>query len=115
MNSPAQPSEETLAPQQRQLIRRMRRLMAIALLTMLAGVFAVFAVIYYRVSGAPDRSPSQAIPAITNALPKDSRVISTAVSDGRIAVTIERDGITEIRVFDLVTLQLRGTLRLEPQ
>lgn len=116
MNSPTQPSEETLAPQQRQLIRRMRRLMAIALLTMLAGVFAVFAVIYYRVSGAPDRSPSQgAIPAITNALPKGSRVISTAVSDGRIAVMIERDGITEIRVFDLLTLQLRGTLRLEPQ
>jgi hypothetical protein len=113
MNSPTQPSEETLAPQQRQLIRRMRRLMAVALLTLLAGIFAVFAAIYYRVSSTP--SSQGAIPAITNALPKGSRVISTAVSDGRIAVTIERDGITEIRVFDLVTLQLRGTLRLEPQ
>jgi hypothetical protein len=116
MNSPAQPSEENLDPQQRQLIRKMRRLMAVGLLTMLIGVFAVFAVIYYRTSNAPDRSPSRgSILAITHALPKGSKVISTAVSDGRIAVTIERDGITEIRVFDLGTLQLRGTLRLEPQ
>ena len=30
-------------------------------------------------------------------------------------VTIEREGRTEVRVFDLSTLQLRGTLRLEPQ
>lgn len=90
--------------------------MAIALSTMLVGIFIVFAVIYYRISSAPDRSPSSAaILAITHALPKGSRVISTAVNDGRIAVTIERDGTTEIRLFDLVTLQLRGTLRLEPQ
>ena len=90
--------------------------MAFSLLTMLVGIFAVFAVIYYRISGASERVPSQAvIPAITHALPKGSRVITTAVSDGRIAVTIERDGITEVRVFDLATLQLRGILRLEPQ
>jgi hypothetical protein len=50
MNSPAQPSEENLDPQQRQLIRKMRRLMAMGLLTMLIGVFAVFAVIYYRMA-----------------------------------------------------------------
>jgi hypothetical protein len=112
----AQPSEENLDPQQRRLIRKMRGLQAIALATMLIGIFAVFAVIYFRVSNPPVGSPSQgAIPAITNALPKGSRVVSTAVSDGRIAVTIERDGVTEIRVFDLLTLQLRGTLRLEPQ
>jgi hypothetical protein len=83
---------------------------------MIGGFLAVFGVIAYRLSYAPALVPqAAAIPAITNALPKGSRVISTAVSDGRIVVTFERDGITEMRVFDLVTLQLRGTLRLEPQ
>ena len=96
------------------MVRKLRRMAVFSTVLMIGGFLAVFGVIAYRLSNAP--APQAApVAAITSALPKGSRVISTAVSDGRIVVTIERDGITEMRVFDLTTLQLRGTLRLEPQ
>jgi hypothetical protein len=116
-NPSAQDSAVALDPQQEAMVRRLRRMAVFSSVLMIGGLLAIFGVIAYRLSQAPAvSSPSQAaIPAITNALPKGSRVVSTAVSDGRIAVTIERDGLTEVRVFDLLTLQLRGTLRLEPQ
>ena len=96
------------------MVRKLKRMAVFSSVLMIGGFLAVFGVIAYRLSNthAPQAG---AIPAITNALPKGSRVVSTAVSDGRIVVTIERNGVTEMRVFDLSTLQLRGTLRLEPQ
>lgn len=96
------------------MVKKLRRMAVFSSILMIGGFLAVFAVIAYRLSNMP-AAPASAIPAITNALPKGSRVVSTAVSDGKIAVTIEREGLTEVRVFDLSTLQLRGTLRLEPQ
>ncbi len=96
------------------MVRKLRRMAVFSTILMIGGFLAVFGVIAYRLSNAP-APQAQAIPAITNALPKGSRVISTAVSDGRIVVTIDRNGATEVRIFDLATLQLRGTLRLEPQ
>jgi hypothetical protein len=115
-NPGADASAPPLDPQQEAMVRKLKRMALFSSLLMIAGFLAVFGVIAYRLSASPaPSSQPAAIPAITNALPKGSRVLSTAVSDGRIAVTIERDGVTEVRVFDLVTLQLRGTLRLEPQ
>lgn len=96
------------------MVRKLKRMAVFSSVLMIGGFLAVFAVIAYRLSNMPAQ-PATAIPAITNALPKGSKVTSTAVSDGRIVVTIEREGVTEMRVFDLSTLQLRGTLRLEPQ
>ena len=98
------------------MVRKLKRMAVFSSVLMIGGFLAVFGVIAYRLSYAPAPvSQVTSIPAITNALPKGARVISTAVSDGRIVVTFERDGVTELRVFDLVTLQLRGSLRLEPQ
>lgn len=109
-------SEVPLDPQQEAMVRKLKRLALVSTIVMFGGVFAVFGVIAYRLSTGERTAPQAAVPAITNALPKGSRVISTAVSDGRITVTIDRGGgVTEMRVFDLLTLQLRGTLRLEPQ
>jgi uncharacterized membrane protein (DUF485 family) len=113
-NPRTQTSEVALDPQQEAMVRKLRRMAVFSTILMLGGFLAVFGVIAYRLANAP-APQAAAIPAITNALPKGSRVISTAVSDGRIVVTIERDGVTEMRVFDLSTLQLRGSLRLEPQ
>lgn len=96
------------------MVRNLKRMAVFSSILMIGGFLAVFGVIAYRLSNSP-APQAAAIPAITNALPKGSRVVSTQVSDGRIVVTLERDGISEIRVFDLSTLQLRGTLRLEPQ
>jgi uncharacterized membrane protein (DUF485 family) len=107
-------TEVPLDPQQEAMVRKLRRMAVFSTILMIGGFLAVFGVIAYRLSNAP-APQAAAVPAITNALPKGSRVLSTAVSDGRIIVTIDRNGITELRVFDLSTLQLRGTLRLEPQ
>ncbi len=97
------------------MVRKLKRMAVFSSVLMIGGFLAIFGVIAYRLSNPVAAPQAAAIPAITNALPKGSRVISTAVSDGRIVVTLERDGATEMRVFDLSTLQLRGTLRLEPQ
>ncbi|MBY0532724.1 MAG: hypothetical protein K2P86_12215 [Xanthobacteraceae bacterium] len=113
-NPQTQDTEVPLDPQQEAMVRKLKRMAVFSSVLMIGGFLAIFGVIAYRLSNAP-APQAAAIPAITNALPKGSKVVSTAVSDGRIVVTIERDGITELRVFDLMTLQLRGTLRLEPQ
>ena len=113
-NPETQDTEVPLDPQQEAMVRKLKRMAVFSSVLMIGGFLAVFGVIAYRLSSTPTPQPA-AIPAITNALPKGARVVSTAVSDGRIVVTLERDGITEMRVFDLSTLQLRGTLRLEPQ
>ncbi len=97
------------------MVRKLKRMAVFSSVLMIGGFLAVFGVIAYRLSNQAPVPQAASIPAITNALPKGSKVVSTAVSDGRIVVTVERDGITEMRVFDLSTLQLRGTLRLEPQ
>ncbi len=115
-NPDPQDTEVPLDPQQEVMVRKLKRMAVFSSVLMIGGFLAVFGVIAYRLSGSPAPAPqAAAIPAITNALPKGARVVSTAVSDGRIVVTIDRDGVTEMRVFDLSTLQLRGTLRLEPQ
>lgn len=97
------------------MVRKLKRMAVFSSVLMIGGFLAVFGVIAYRLSNQAPAPQAASVPAITNALPKGSKVVSTAVSDGRIVVTVERDGITEMRVFDLSTLQLRGTLRLEPQ
>jgi hypothetical protein len=108
-------SEVPLDPQQEAMVRKLKRMAVFSSVLMIGGFLAIFGVIAYRLSNQAPVTQAASIPAITNALPKGSRVVSTAVSDGRIVVTLEREGATEVRIFDLSTLQLRGTLRLEPQ
>lgn len=114
-NPDAQDSEVPLDPQQEEIVRKLKRMAIFSTGLMVVGVLAIIGVIVYRLSNPAPAPKAAPIPAITNALPKGARIVATAVSDGRIVVTLERDGITEMRVFDLSTLQLRGTLRLEPQ
>jgi hypothetical protein len=113
-NPSSQDSEVPLDPQQEAMVRKLKRMALFSTILMIGGFLAVFGVIAYRLNQTP-ATQAAGIVAITNALPKGSRVVSTAVSDGRIVVTLEREGATEVRIFDLSTLQLRGTLRLEPQ
>jgi hypothetical protein len=48
---------------------------------------------------------------MTAMLPKDARIVATAVAEDRIAVTVEVNGALEIRTFDLRTLKQTGRLR----
>jgi len=82
--------------------------MLIAATTTLIGAAAVLGVIGYRVFN----SGGSAAPAeVTGLLPKGARIVSTAVSDDRVAVTLDVAGATEIRTFDLQTLRPTGRLR----
>ena len=73
----------------------------------LLGIAVVVGVIGYRVF----RSDGRAQAEVTALLPKGAKVIATAVSGERIAVTIEVGGAIELRTFDLDTLKPVGRLR----
>ncbi len=92
-----------------QLVRRVRLMMIISGATTLIALAVILAVIGYRVfrnegSGAPNIEA-------TIILPKGARLVSTAVSGDRVAVTVDLGGALEIRTFDLKTLKPAGRLK----
>ncbi|MCC6947715.1 MAG: hypothetical protein IT539_08110 [Bradyrhizobiaceae bacterium] len=104
--------DKPLDPAQNDVVRRLRRLMLFSTLIMIAGFAVIFGVIAYRLSTIGE----EVGPIAANvSLPKGARVLSTAVAGDRLIVTIESDGGTEVRIFDLATLQQRGRLTLERQ
>ena len=91
------------------MVARVRWLMLISGVTTLVAIAAVLGVIGYRLFRAEG---SVAAPAdVTALLPRGARIVATALSDERIAVTIEVAGATEIRTFDARTLRATGRLR----
>lgn len=110
-------SEETpLNPEAERALARVRRLMLIASVTTFLAVAAVLAVIGYRVSrmgeSAPVLPPSGQVEA---ALPAGARVVSSAVGEGRIVLTVEVNGAIELHSFDINTLKPLGRVRLAPR
>ena len=87
--------------------------MLIASLTTVIAIGAVLAVIGYRVSHWQG-STAPAGPA-TAAHPAGAKVLSTAVGDGHVVLTLEVDGQIELRSFDLATLKPLAALRLAPE
>ncbi len=83
--------------------------MVISGLTTLVGIFAVLGVIGYRLFRAEGSAP--AIAEFTAILPKGARIVSMAVANDRIVVSVEIAGTLEIRTFDAVTLKPTGQLR----
>lgn len=83
--------------------------MIIAGLTTAMAIAAMIGSIGYRVYV----SGGSAAGTITNGtvfLPKGAHVDSATVADGRIIVTFDVNGASEVRIFDLKTLQLVGQL-----
>lgn len=108
----AEPDPSPLDPGAAQAIARVRRLMAISLAVTALAIAGVMLVVGYRFlraegSGMP--------PDVTANLPAGAHVLGTAVGEGRIVVTIEIDGQTEIRTFDARTLRPTGRLRLQAE
>jgi hypothetical protein len=100
--------EKPLDPEQQRIVARVRWLMLISGFATVLGIAVVAGVIGYRVFRS-DGSAAQA--EVTAMLPKGARIVSTAVSEDRIAVTIEAGGALEVRTFDLRTLKPTGRLR----
>jgi hypothetical protein len=95
------------------LVARARTMMVISALTSALAIAAVVTVIGYRMyaGGASFGAPTNEVVA----LPKGARVISMAGSAGRVAIMIEVDGTSELRVFDLKTLKETGRLHFSPE
>lgn len=99
--------DEALTPEQERLIARVKKLMAIPLLVMVAGFLTVFGVIAYRLYF---KTPGKAEPTMERVLilPRGAKVVSSTVNDGKLVVTVETGGTTEILLFDLPSMQRSG-------
>ena len=73
----------------------------------LLGIAVVLGVVGYRVS----RTGETPLTDATLLLPRDARVVQTAVAGDRIVVTLDIGGAVEIRTFDAKTLRPEGRLR----
>jgi hypothetical protein len=105
--------EKPLDPEAARFVAKVRRLLMIASATTFLAVAVVIGVIGYRVFKVEGSAPPA--PDVMAALPAGAKVISTAVGDGRIVLTVEIAGATELRIFDLHTLKALGRIRLSPQ
>jgi len=105
--------QRQLDPEAERAIAKVRRLMMIASVTTFLAVAAVLGVIGYRIShlGESSSPPPQSVPA----LPPGAKVLSSAVGEGRIVLTVEINGAIELRSYDLKTLQPLGRAVLTPE
>ena len=97
-----------------QVIAKARRLM----LTVMGATFLALAVVLAIIGYRLFRSGESAMPPVAPVaatLPAGAKVLSSAVGDGHIVLTVEVDGAVELRTFDLKTLKPLGRLRLAPQ
>jgi hypothetical protein len=110
MTAPQAPSD----PQAAAAIARVKKLMLIASLTTVIAVGAVFGVIGYRVfKSGESASPPPGETAAS--LPAGAKVLSSAIGEGRIVLTVEAGGAVELYTFDLKTLRPLGSVRLAPK
>jgi hypothetical protein len=103
-------NEKPLDPEAAAVVAKVRRLMMIATTTTFIAVAAVIAVIGYRVFRAEERV--QAVQSVSAMLPAGSRVLSSAIGEGRLVLTVEVNGGIELLSFDLNTLRPLGRVRL---
>jgi hypothetical protein len=106
---PLSSEDAPLDPQAERVLNKVRRLMAISVMFTGLAIIAVLIVVGYRVYSTGQSAATP--PDVAAVLPAGARVVASSLGDGRLAVTIEIDGRTEVRLFDLDTLQPRGRLR----
>jgi hypothetical protein len=104
-----QSKEVPLTPDQARFVTRVRWLMITSGIATVLGIAVVIGVIGYRLFNS-DVSTKR--PEVTVQLPKGARILQTTISAGRVAVTVDNGGTTEMHFFDLKTLQPTGRLVL---
>ncbi|MBX9709523.1 MAG: hypothetical protein K2X60_00630 [Xanthobacteraceae bacterium] len=97
-----------LTPEQAALALRVRRMMLVAGLTTALGIGAVLIAIGYRLFHTEGNA---AVSDVTINLPKDARIVSTALAGDRLAVTLDIGGVLEVRTYDARTLKPVGRLK----
>jgi hypothetical protein len=113
-SSKAGPSDAGAPADLSAAVRRARWLMLISAITTVVAIAAVAGVIGYRLF-ANNESLAGTIVNGTIFVPKDAHVVSTTISNGRVFVTLDNGGSSEVRIFDLKTLQQVGDLRFATQ
>jgi hypothetical protein len=108
-NPSADDDDQPLDPAAARMVAKVRWLMVISGATTLIAITAVIGVIGYRLFRTEGSAAAQA--EVTALLPKGARILSTAVAEDRIAVTIDAGGAIEVRTFDVKTLKPTGRLR----
>ena len=103
--------QKPLNPEAAAAIGKVRRMMITIMTATFVAIALVLVVIGYRLFHGEESAPSFA--DVTQALPAGAKVLSTAVSNDHIVVTIEVGGVVELRTFDPDTLKPLGRLRLE--
>jgi hypothetical protein len=101
--------DKPLDPAAARVVARLRWLMLISGVTTLVAIAAVLGVIGYRLFRT-DGSAAAATD-VTALLPKGARIVTTAVAEDRVVVTLDVGGAIEIRTFDLKSLKPTGRLR----
>jgi hypothetical protein len=104
--------EKTLDAEGARTVAKVRRLMMIASLTTFIAVAVVIGVIGYRVFRGEGRV--QQISPDSPTLPAGTKVLSSAIGEGRLVLTVDFNGVIELRSFDLNTLTPLGRTRLTP-
>jgi hypothetical protein len=107
--------EKPLDPEAARAVVQVRRLMMIASATTFIAVAIVLGVIGYRVFHLEGRASQAAAFDVAAVLPAGAKVVSTAIGEGRIVLTVEIAGVIELRTFDLNTLKPLGSLRMAPK
>lgn len=100
--------DQPLDPEAAAVFSKVRRIMLVSTILTGIAIASVLAVVGFRVYKSGDAP--KGVADVTAAMPAGARVVSTAVTSDRIAVTIEAAGKTEVLLYDLYTLQSRGKL-----
>jgi hypothetical protein len=103
-------TEKPLDPEAVRIVAKVRRLMMIASLTTFIAVAVVIGVIGYRVFKGEGRA--QAGLDADAPWPNGAHIVSSAMNDERLALTIETPNGLEVRFFDLRTFKPAGRLLL---
>lgn len=106
--------EKPLDPEQARFIAKIRRLMVIASITTFVALGVVLAVIGYRVFTLQGSAPAGPATAVAVGLPAGAKVISSAIGEGHLVLTVEVGGGIELLSFDLATLKPLARQRLTP-
>ena len=94
------------------MVANVRRLMVVASLTTFIAVAAVIGIIGYRVFKGEGRV--QAATDVSATLPAGAKVLSSAIGEGRLVLTVEINGTIELLSFDINTLKPLSRTRLAP-
>ena len=103
-------TEKPLDPEAARVVAKVRRLMMIATMITFIAVAAVIAVIGYRVFKGEERV--QVLQSVSATLPAGTKVLSSAIGEGRVVLTVEVNGAIELLSFDLNTFKPVGRVRL---